>query len=87
MRAPGDWTGRCAPAVARDSGEPRVGVSATVKHQAIWPGAMQHGSEDARCRTGTPPDCCCIAAYGCVQRHLDIQLATRMTGMMIGQHH
>lgn len=28
----------------------------------------------------------CIAAYGCVQRQLDFQLAAWTTGMMIGQH-
>lgn len=31
------------------------------------------------------PGCCCIAAYGFVQRQLDIQLVTWVTGMMIGQ--
>lgn len=30
------------------------------------------------------PDCCCIAAYGCVQRQLGIQLVTSKTGMVIG---
>lgn len=57
MLAPGDWTGRRTPAVARGSDEPRVGVSATVKHQALWLRAMRRATRIRGRSLGSLSDC------------------------------